>query len=290
MALSYQEFVVALSVFITLTGCDKIDDPVIPITTNYQEALYGPHPVFETVSTPVQHVLVEDFTAHQCGNCPAAAFLAADIAEANEGLVHVMAIHAGNLAATDDNHFDTDWTTPEGNVFWDQLDFQANPMGRVNRQNGTGAFLLPAEWEEATAIALAEAPALHLQMTAEAVAGSDHVNLHINGQFFEDVAGPLKLAVLILESNIVDYQLDYDSDPPVVEHYVFDHMLRGSVNGATGLGFADAASGAANGLNTTKSFTYTWEPGQGDLAETTWLAVVSNAAGEVVNVAAAHAE
>ena len=27
-----------------LAGCDQLDDPVIPVTTNYLEAVYGPAP------------------------------------------------------------------------------------------------------------------------------------------------------------------------------------------------------------------------------------------------------
>ena len=124
-------------------GCDEIEDPVIPVTTNYLEAAYGPAPVFDALSQTqaVKRVLVEDFTAHRCGNCPAAAIIAEGIAENYDGLVSVMAIHAGNLANTDDSYFDTDWTTEEGDVYWDQLDFQAYPVGRVNRINGVGSFL-----------------------------------------------------------------------------------------------------------------------------------------------------
>ena len=109
-------------------GCDQIDDPVIPVTTNYLEAVYGPAPTFDALpeSEAIKRVLVEDFTAHQCGNCPAAAIIAENIAANYADRVSVMAIHAGNLANTDDDHFDTDWTTEEGDVFWDQLDFQAN--------------------------------------------------------------------------------------------------------------------------------------------------------------------
>ena len=134
--------IAAVACAVLPSACDVIEDPVIPVTTNYLEALYGPAPTFDALpaSSAEQRVLIEDFTAHQCGNCPAAAIIAENLAEAHDGLVSVMAIHAGDLANTDDDHFDTDWTTEEGDVFWDQLDFQANPLGRVNRVNGTGAF------------------------------------------------------------------------------------------------------------------------------------------------------
>ena len=61
-----------------IVACDEIEDPVIPVTTNYLESVYGPPPVFNALpqAQAIKRVLVEDFTAHQCGNCPAAAIIA----------------------------------------------------------------------------------------------------------------------------------------------------------------------------------------------------------------------
>lgn len=278
---------VAMCVFAALPGCDEIDDPIIPVTTAYQESLYGPAPQFSPIP-PTQRVLVEDFTAHQCGNCPAAAIIAENIYAANPGLVSVMAIHAGSLAATDDDHFDTDWTTEEGDVFWNQLSFQANPLGRVNRIGGVENFFAPAQWEDqVNAILDADAAALGLEIVAEWVPSADHLNIHVHGTFSEATTGPISLAVLVLESGIVDYQLDYASDPEVVPDYVFEHVLRGSVTGALGLGFGEAGSGAADGDEVVSSFTYTWPP-EWNIEEATLLAVVSGPDGVVLNVAETH--
>ena len=76
-----------------LGGCDVLDDPVIPLTINYRGDAAPPS--FDAMSTGPQHVLLEDFTAHQCGNCPPAGVLAEQLAEEHEGLVHVLAVHVG---------------------------------------------------------------------------------------------------------------------------------------------------------------------------------------------------
>lgn len=270
-------------------GCDEIEDPVIPITTNYLEEVYGEAPDFEPLpqGDAVKRVLVEDFTAHQCGNCPAAGVVAEDIAANYADRVSVMAIHAGNLAVTDDGYFDTDWTTEEGDVFWDQLDFQANPLGRINRIGGVGAFWPPAQWEEQAVNEMAIDPAVGLQYDYEWVPANGHLNLHLHGTFYEDVAGPIQVAWLILESHIIDYQLDYSADPEVVEDYEFNHVLRGSVHGALGIGFGDAAGGASAGDVATQSATFTWDE-TWVIDNATILAVVSDANGYVVNVAEIH--
>lgn len=272
---------------IALQSCDQIDDPIIPVTTAYQADLYGPAPDFTPIAAE-QHVLIEDFTAHQCGNCPAAAIIADNILASHPDHVAVMAIHAGSLAATDDDHFDTDWTTEEGNVFWDQLSFQANPLGRINRVGGPGNFFAPAQWEEqVTNLLDADAAALGLEVVTEWVPEADHLNIHVHGSFVDAVSGPISLAVLILESGIIDYQLDYASDPEVVEDYEFNHVLRGSVTGALGLGFGEVAAGAEAGDEAVSSFTYTW-PAAWDINNAIVLAVVSDADGVVLNVAETH--
>ena len=54
-----------------LNSCDKLDDPVIDVIPVQNPNLVTPE--FDPLETDMQRVLVEDFTAHQCGNCPPAA-------------------------------------------------------------------------------------------------------------------------------------------------------------------------------------------------------------------------
>lgn len=276
-------FLLSSLALLSLGGCDVIEDPVVPARTGYREDLYGPPPEFPSVTTPVQHVLLEDFTAHLCGNCPDAARLADELAASRPELA-VCAIHAGNLALTDDDHFDTDWTTEEGDVFWSQLDFQANPLGRVNRRGGPGNFYAPAQWEAEVDAVLAEEALVHLALKSDYVASAGHLNVHVHGQFFAETPGPLNLAVLILESDLVDYQLDYSSSPEVVPDYVFKHVLRGSLSGALGTGFGAASDGGSAGDTARVSFTYDWNDAW-VLENCTLVAVLTRADGTVVNVA-----
>ena len=67
------------TIIIAFTSCDVIDDPIIPFDGAYNSALYGEPPVFTITEQTGKNVLIEDFTAHQCGNCPPAAVIADDI-------------------------------------------------------------------------------------------------------------------------------------------------------------------------------------------------------------------
>ncbi len=248
-------YFIALASALLFTACDVIDDPVIPVTTGYQSDLYGPPPSFDIPSESVQGVLIEDFTAHQCGNCPDAGVIAEGIiADYPEAIL--VAIHAGNLAATSDAPpFDTDWVTEEGRVFWDQLDFQANPLGRINREGGTGNFFAPSQWEAKTVEWLANDPALDLQVQTEYVGENNHLNIHVNGYYNEAYPNSTHLVILITESELYDYQLWYGNDPEVVPDYHFKHTLRGSVTGANGLSFRGPAEA---GDSAQKDYTYDW--------------------------------
>jgi hypothetical protein len=273
-----------LAATLFFSGCDEIENPVVEITTNYQASKYGPVPTFSALQASLssKRVLLEDFTAHQCGNCPNAALIAEGIAEDQGSDISVMAIHAGNLALTDDNYFDTDWTTNEGDLFWDQLDFQANPLGRINRIGGPGNFWAPAQWAEQVAEQLTTLPSVGLQVVYDWVPENNDLNIHIHGTFFEETPGPIQIALLILESDIYEYQLDYASNPEVVSDYEFDHVLRGSVHGALGLGFGDAASGAVAGDLAIHSVTYAWED-DWIIENATVLALVTNGSGLILN-------
>lgn len=261
-----------------LGGCDVLDDPVIPLTINYRGDAAPPS--FDAMSTGPQHVLLEDFTAHQCGNCPPAGALAEQIAEDNDELVHLLAIHAGSLAAVSSAPFDTDWTNAEANAYWDQLAAQVNPIGRINRRGGPEEIASPNNWPALVEAELALTPDAHLQGAVfpdPTVSGDVHLHTHIT--FANAVAGDVRLALLINENHLIAAQLDYQSDPQVIEDFEHNHLLRGSLSGADGLVVAsDPAAGSTVQLDYTLVWNDEWV-----LDNCHVLAVLTNANGEVLN-------
>jgi hypothetical protein len=261
-----------------LGGCDVLDDPVIPLTINYRGDAAPPS--FDAMSTGPQHVLLEDFTAHQCGNCPPAGALAEQIAEDNDGLVHLLAIHAGSLAAVNSAPFDTDWTNAEANAYWDQLAAQVNPIGRINRRGGPEEIASPNNWPALVEAELALTPDAHLQgAVIPDPTGSGDVHLHTHITFANAVPGDVRLALLINENHLIAAQLDYQSDPQVIEDFEHNHLLRGSLSGADGLVVAsDPGAGSTVQLDYTLVWNDEWV-----LDNSHVLAVLTNASGEVLN-------
>ncbi len=259
-------------------GCDVIEDPVIPLTINYRGEATPPS--FDPIFTGDQHVLLEDFTAHQCGNCPPAGALAEQIAEAHDGRVHLLAVHAGSLAALSDAPFDTDWTNPESNAYWQQLAFQVNPIGRVNRRGGPAEIASPNNWTSLVNSELALTPDAHLQgiIIPDPTVNND-VHIHAHVTFANALSGEIRLALLVSESHLMAAQLNYQSDPEVVEDFEHNHMLRGSLSGADGLVIAtDPSAGSTIQLNYTLVWKTEWAMENSHI-----LAVLTNADGEVLN-------
>lgn len=273
-----------VAVTLLFGACDVIEDPIIPNTGLYNEAVYGPPPTFGPAPTTLKNVLLEDFTAHQCGNCPDAGIVASALLDQFPERVALVAIHAGSLAAYDetDPYFNTNWITEEGEFYFNQLDFQANPLGRVNRTGGVGAFSPPTLWTGQTTDELELTADLNLQIIANPVPEDNVVNIHVYGSFVSEVANTTNLVVLITESELYDYQLWYGNDPEVVPDYHHKHVLRGSVTGALGLQFS--AANTAAGTSIQKDYTFPWND--------TWVMenahvvafVFDNTTGEVLNV------
>ncbi|MDG2426740.1 MAG: Omp28-related outer membrane protein [Flavobacteriales bacterium] len=267
---------ISLAATVCFSGCDVIDNPVIDLGIGYRgEALV---PEFSLLTGGPRHVLIEDFTAHECGNCPPAAVVAEALAEGGGGLVHAIAVHAGPLAAVQDAPFDTDWTCEEAELWWSQLGIQVNPIGRVNRRGGSGASLPPTVWEAEMEAALIEPANLHLQGLA--VEDGDDVHVHVHGSFSAAVEGEVRLAVVVLESGLVGAQLNYASDPEVLTDYEFNHMLRGSVSGGDGLPWiADASAGDV----LQSDYSMVWNP-DWSIENCHLLAIATASDGEVLAV------
>ena len=286
MKLSRYIPIVLIAAFSLFPACDVLEDPIVPFSGGYNIELYGNPPVFQMATTSGKNVLVEDFTAHQCGNCPPAAEIAEGLAESDPDRVFPLAIHAGNLAITNDD-YPIDWTNEDGDIYWAQLDFQANPLGRINRKGGTGNFFSTAEWLEEVTSELATETPLQLQIKTfwHPSAGNGQLNIHVNGQFTSgDLGGECRLAILFTESSLIGDQLYYGEDPEHVTDYEFNHLLRGSVTGAEGL---VVIVDALEGEEFQSDYTFNWNP-EWIFENTSVVVIASSENGEVVNCLSHH--
>ena len=93
--------------------------------------------------------------------------------------------------------------------------------------------------------------------------------------------------VLVIESHIIDYQLDYSVDEneypgQVVPDYEFNHLLRDAVNGALGV---PITTDAQEGFRRTMSYSYDFNIDEWDLHNRSIVAFVYDTGnGRVLNV------
>lgn len=269
---------------LSMTSCDTLDDPVIGVIApcDASEA-----PAFEPLESDIQRILVEDFTAHQCGNCPPAAVKAAELLAEHPDHIVPLAIHAGELASTNVD-YPIDWTCDEGDVFWEDLEFQLNPIGRVNRLSDETNILVVDQWDAAVDALLDASPAAGLQMAVDQNPSTGELAIHVHTTWFEAVEGPVRLGLLVAENHVVGPQLWYPTvDPPgpgLVEDYDHEHVLRGSVTGAKGLVVAEnPEAGDAH----QECYTYAWNDAW-DVTQSDLIAVLTSDNGSVIQTLAIH--
>ncbi len=184
-------------------------------------------------------VLVEDYTGHKCGNCPAAANELKRIDSIYHGKIVPLAVHAGFFANTNAT-YTTDFRTPEGTTF--DTDFgvsvAGNPNGLINRFGfGTPDFIKAwTTWETALNPIVSQEADFKIEIANTYNSGTKQVTSAITVKALKALTGNYKLSVLIAEDSIISKQLDYSlpSGQQIVTNYNFMHVLRGSLNSAYG--------------------------------------------------------
>lgn len=252
----YIGFLLATLTIFTFSSCDEIEDPVV-VFDLYREDLYGPAPEFTPLTAPVRRVLLEDFTGHDCGNCPNGHLAATTIEEEHPDHVAVVAIHAGSLAAPNEPNYPADWTTAEGQYYLlNQVGVDEMPKGRANRTPTAATVYSPSQWATRVDEALAVPAIMDMQMVVDFVPENNHLNVHVNSQWFDAAAGSYRLVIMIAESGIVAPQLWYNHEPSeYIPDYIHNHMLRATITGATGL---EVANNPVAGFSQTDSYTSAW--------------------------------
>jgi hypothetical protein len=259
--------ILSLLVFTILFGsCDRIENPVTVAKNKYRDDLYGPAPTFTAATAAVKNVLFEEFTGHLCGFCPPSTLLALALdATLGERMVTV-AIHAGSLASTGGTLFQTDYTTPVGNLYWSQLNGGFNPTARIDRLGGLSSYEYldpanPSSWQDIVMSQMNAATPVQLQANCEYVAADNVFNIHMNSQFLEGYTGNVNLVVLLVENHLVSPQEDYSQTPSEIEEYEHEHVLRTNVSEPMGNLVINSPSA---GFSATTSFTIpaqvSWEP------------------------------
>lgn len=251
----------ALSALTFLPACDVVDQPIPPTEVvqvresqrrllDSLEAARG-----QLAAAPVQRVLLEDYTGHQCGNCPRAARKATELQGQYGDKVVVVATHVGYFARTNaTGAYSYDFKTPAG----DELDqtFHVSdfglPQGMVDRTAPTGAgqpVTTETNWGTLVADHLSRPAEQQITLTPVLRADSGTLLLKVRVKYLTDQPSrSFRLVVNVLEDSVHNWQKDYSITDPAnpgkdIADYVHRHVLRAAP--LSTFGISSATSPAA---------------------------------------------
>jgi hypothetical protein len=218
-----------LLVGLLFSSCDKIKAP-------YALAKHG-HITdtvidWEDTVSPIKRVLLEDYTGHECPNCPAAATIAHSQEAYYHGKLIVLAVHAGYYAIPGAGEFAADFRTTAGEEWNTDFQVSAYPSGMIDRMEFNGHKVIgSAEWVTDIAGIINQASDLNMLITNTYDTTSRTVYSLIYSQFRRSLPGSYNITVCVVEDNMISAQ---DSASIIIHNYVFKDVLRGSVNGTYG--------------------------------------------------------
>jgi thiol-disulfide isomerase/thioredoxin len=225
------QIVALLLIIIIIVSCDFVQDVNPPIEPNTG--------ITTGSSIIYRKVLVEDYTGHKCGNCPAAADVLKTLETQFPGKVVPLAIHAGFFANTNLT-YPTNFKTTAGTAYDTQfgVSLAGNPNGLTNRVGyGTGSFIKAySVWgseitQQITQVAKFE---IKIKNTFNTITSS--LNTDITVKSLAGNNGNYKLVVLLTQDSIIAEQLDYrlPVGSQTTTNYEFNHLLRGAINSEWG--------------------------------------------------------
>ncbi len=225
--------IILLAVF---TACDKVEPPYVVSDTgggNGEEV--------------VQKVLLEDYTGHDCVNCPTAAEEAHNLQNIYGDQMIMIAVHAGWFARPipEEPALSEYYGCEAGEAWYNYFQAFANPIGMVNRvQTSPGNHLVEwGEWGSEIAALVENAPEAKISIENSFNTDTKKLETKVTTQFLAAQNDPFSLIVCITQDSIIGGQKNNDpnvGETPLIEHYVFMHMLRASLNGDWGETLTDA--------------------------------------------------
>jgi hypothetical protein len=191
-------------------------------------------------------VLIEDYTGHKCGNCPAAAYELTRIENKYPGKIIPIAVHAGyfsNAAGT----YSTNFQTVDGTAYDTRFGNSGagNPNGLINRIGFPNSQIKQwTSWESEASKMLAQQAKFEIKIKNSFNIGGSILTSSITVKALAKNTGTYKLVVVLTEDSIIAEQLDYSlpTGSQFITNYRFNHVLRGSINSTWG----DVVTGVTN--------------------------------------------
>lgn len=231
-----------------------------PAYINYEEANTTIDTTFlKPTASPAQtkQVLLEDATGVKCPNCPDAAKIANDLADANPGRINIVSMHL-NIPSL---HVFTAPITEDGHR--SKYDFRTDvaseicnsiigvpptlPRGAINRKkfaDQTDILMERTNWASKANEELATSTPVNITMQQVEVmngkpVAANEIWIDVSIEYTQAVTDTNYFTIVLLEDSIVDVQEYSDFSGPIPmpgynNNYVHMHLLRDAMTASTG--------------------------------------------------------
>ncbi len=240
----YSSFFGSLLIIATFfVSCDYVNNAIPPSTAASGTTGSAGIDLSDSIisSNPSQRkAMVEDYTGHKCGNCPAAAQQLMSLEGTNLDKIVPIAVHAGYFAKVAGT-YTTNFQTADGDAY--DLTFgnsaAGNPNGLINRvgcQVAAGGIKQWSSWGTEVSNIIAIPAKFQIKIKYKYNTGSLLMNTSVTVKSLANNIGTYKIVVMLTEDSIIAEQLDYSL--PVgsqfITNYRFNHVLRGTINSTWG--------------------------------------------------------
>lgn len=184
-------------------------------------------------------VLLEEFTGKGCTQCPKGSRELENLLTLFPDNLVAVSIHAGPFAnpASYPELGPNDFRSPQAQDLFNLLSpVLFYPTGAVNRTLVSGDMQLTLnQWASAITKELETEPAVELSIEDVYNAETRELQVTVSGIGKYSVTGDLRLAIMLVENNIVDPQNDIEAGGNgIVLDYVHKHVLRNMLTPANG--------------------------------------------------------
>ena len=228
-------------------------------------------------------VLLEEYTAINCGNCPAGHVVGYGLLAAHPGTAVAVELHGGGLAEPSGGQpeFRTTWST----ALWSHYGVNSQPRGAINRIPVNGQTVISTTaWTNAVNGALALPSPVNIGISSTFDAGPRTLTVNVELYYTQDgLGGNDRIAVLLKESHLIGYQQDYQNGAQA--DYDHKNVLRAYLTDLWG----DEVATTTQGTLVSRTYTFTVPEGW-DIANCEVVAFVSEYQGEIYQARAVGAD
>ncbi len=235
-------FFIILSLFIATafltSSCDKVEPPY---TVNNGSGI---------IADTVRKILFEDYTGHDCVNCPDAHIILEQLHTLYGDRLIVVVEHVGFFSRTT-SELTYNFRSAEGTAYATFFGSLGAPLpkGAVNREKINGSYLIDRvgypPYVSLAIDSMPEMPDIYIELTATYNSTNNTIGVDAKLTALKDFsAGKYNLSILVTEDKIIEPQKN--SNPligttPTIHDYEHNDVLRGAINNTWGDEFTDAA-------------------------------------------------